>query len=366
MSFSLKRRLDQESPAWVQRTIGRVPRSLLAGAAYRRTLAAGAKLDRLSRAELLAFQEQRLGEMLAFATEQVPAYQPLRSTVARLRPFEALQAFPLLDKRTLQEDFERYLPRDLRSIPHWECTTGGTSGNQLRFLLDDASASHELAFIHRLWARVGDEPRCRKATFRGTSFAGLRAGVYWKANPIHNELVFSPFHMGARTLDAYVAEIRRFRPVYLHGYPSALQLLADHVLREGVDLAPLGPRAVLLASEAMPEEQRRAFEKAFGCRSFSWYGHSERVVLGGECERDSTYDQFPDYGVLEIVNDAGKERRRGRRSRRAGRHGPPRTGRCRSCATAPRTPQSGATTPAPAAGRSTASTAWRAAGARST
>ena len=47
-------------------------------------------------------------------------------------------------------------------------------------------------------------------------------------------------------------------------------------------------------------------QQVFGCRVFSWYGHSERVILGGECELTETYHQFPDYGVLEIVDDHGK------------------------------------------------------------
>jgi phenylacetate-CoA ligase len=38
----------------------------------------------------------------------------------------------------------------------------------------------------------------------------------------------------------------------------------------------------------------------------TWYGHSERVILGGECEYTSAYHHFPDYGVLEIINDQGE------------------------------------------------------------
>ena len=79
-----------------------------------------------------------------------------------------------------------------------------------------------MAFIHRLWARVRYTPRCRKATFRGASFSDLRAGVYWRRNPIHNELLFSPFHMSEGTLGTYVEELMRFKPIYLHGYPIPL------------------------------------------------------------------------------------------------------------------------------------------------
>ncbi len=305
MSFSQKRELYERLPGVLKGAVGLVPFSLIAGTHYRRTLLRSLAIDRLSREEIRNYQEDQLGQVLSFASEQVPAYRGLRSTVARLRPFEALKAFPFLEKKRLQEDFEQFLPRDLERIPHWECTTGGTSGNQLRFHLDDKSSAVEMAFIHRMWARVGHTARSRKATFRGASFANLKTGVYWKANPIYNELMFSPFHMGQGTLAAYVAELRRYKPSYLHGYPSAIQLLADYVLREKISLDGLRLRAVLLASEAQVPGQREALERAFGCRPFSWYGHSERVVLGGECEKTTVYHQFPDYGFVEIVDEGG-------------------------------------------------------------
>ncbi len=306
MSFSERRQVYEGLPGLLKAAVGQVPFALTAGRHYRRTLRRGPAVDRMSRAEVLAYQERELGRMLSFASEQVPAYQSLRSSVGRLRPFEALKAFPFVDKKAIQQDFDRYLPRELAGIPHWECTTGGTSGNQLRFYLDDTSPAAEMAFIHRMWARVGYTSRCRRATFRGASFSGLDENVYWKPNPIHRELLFSPFHMGEKTLAAYVAELVRFKPEYLHGYPSAIQLLADHVLRNNVSLEGLRLKAVLLASEGPVPGQREGLERAFKCRVFSWYGHSERVILGGECEATSVYHQFPDYGVLEIVDETGR------------------------------------------------------------
>jgi phenylacetate-CoA ligase len=67
----------------------------------------------------------------------------------------------------------------------------------------------------------------------------------------------------------------------------------------------LGIKAVLLGSEAVYADQRESIERAFGARAFSWYGHSERMILGGECEQTAAYHQFPDYGILEIIREDG-------------------------------------------------------------
>ena len=301
MRFDLKRRIYESLPGPVRAPVGWLPFGWLAGRSYRTALRRGARLDRAPREELEAWQARALGELLAFACDQVPAYQPLRRVVARLAPMEALKAFPLLDKRTLQEDLPRYLPRDFACLPHYECSTGGTSGNQLRLYLDNDSQSVEMAFMHRQWARVGYRPRCRKAMFRGVDFPRLRPGRYWQANPIYNELQFSPYHMNEETLGLYWQELLRYRPAFLHGYPSAIALLAGYLRRRGLPGERLGLRAALLGSEGLLPEQRALIEEVFRTRAYSWYGHSERVILAGECERSNAYHHFPDYGVLEIV-----------------------------------------------------------------
>lgn len=305
MTYTIKRHLYDSLPIAVKRGVCLFPFAWFAGRGYRTVCKRGAWFDQASRNDIRQYQEQELGRMLQFAVDQVPAYQPFRSQVARHKPFEALNAFPLLDKDTVQANQTEYLPRTFSKIPHYETTTGGTSGNQLKIYLDDDSQSVEMGFMHRQWQRVGYTPRHRKATFRGVSFANLKPGVFWQHNPIYNELQFSPFHMHEANLGRYVEQLIRFKPSYLHGYPSALDALAEYVLRH--DLANTLPRlqAALLGSEGASPGQRARIENAFHTRAYSWYGHSERVVLAGECEHNATYHHFPDYGILEIVDEQG-------------------------------------------------------------
>ena len=305
MAFTLKRKLYEAIPLPVKQSIALIPFSWLAGAAYRNNIKDGKKFESASRQEILAFQTLRLRETLEFATDQVPAYHRFKGIVARLSPFEALQDFPLLDKDILQADINNHLPRDFAKIPHYECTTGGTSGNQLQLFLDDASQAIDMACMHRQWARVGYTPQQRKATFRGVSFAGLKPGINWQYNPIYNEMQFSPFQMKDSTLDAYVEELIKFQPAFFHGYPSAISFLAEYVERKGLAVKLPKIHAVLLGSEGCLPTQRDCIERAFNTRVFSWYGHSERVILAGECEKNSTYHHFPDYGALEIITEDG-------------------------------------------------------------
>lgn len=304
--YAVKRKMYERLPALLKLPFGWLPFSVLAGKSYRTSLAREKFIDRASREELLDYRNKRLGEMLDYATRQVEAYKPMRRAVETLEPHEALKEFPLLDKETLQRDFEKYLPRDIDKIMHYECSTGGTSGNQLKFYLDDSSQAIEMAFMHRQWQRIGYNHRCRKATFRGIEFKNLGDGTYWQPNPIYNELQFSPYHMNEQSLDLYLEKLIEYDPEFIHGYPSAVSILADYITRNNADIGSLQIKGVLLGSEGLDRMQREVIEKAFNTRAFSWYGHSERLILAGECEHTNAYHQFPDYGVLEIVDEKGE------------------------------------------------------------
>jgi len=305
MGFNTSRKVYESLPLMVKQGLCLVPFSWWAGKAYRETFARGSWFDRASREELLHYQEQRLRKVLRFAVDQVPAYQHLRQIVERLEPFETLKAFPLVDKDTLQANLANYLSRDFNRMPHYEVTTGGTGGNQLRFFVDDSSQAVETAFVHRCWARVGYTPRCKKATFRGVGFSKSANGLFWQHNPVYNELQFSPFHMSETNLASYVQHLAKYCPQYLHGYPSAIDIFAEYVLRHGLQDALPQIKAAFLVSEGVTTDQRDRIEAAFRTRVFSFYGHSERVIFGGECERNSTYHQFPDYGYLEVIGENG-------------------------------------------------------------
>ena len=283
----------------------KVPFSMIAGKKYREVYHRGDWFDQASREEILAYQERALGRLLRHATMEVPAYFSLRSVVEKFNPREALSAFPFLEKEELQKDPDRYLSRNLDHTPCYETTTGGTSGNQLRFYLDDHSQSMETGFMHRQWKRVNYKAKDKKAVFRGVSFDNLKPNVFWQENPIYNEIQFSPFHMSDSNLESYLIEFIRYQPKFVHGYPSAVEIFADYILRNNKTKLIPKVQAVLLGSEGITDQQRRIIERALGARVFSWYGLSERVALGGECEKNSSYHLMPDYGYVEIIKEDG-------------------------------------------------------------
>ena len=100
-----------------------------------------------------------------------------------------------------------------------------------------------------------------------------------------------------------VGQMQRYRPEFLHAYPSSATILAGHLERTGQVSPTL--KGLLLGSENFDMWQRVYVERVFGVRAYTWYGHSEKCILAGECERDVLYHPFAEYGLTEIVDECG-------------------------------------------------------------
>jgi phenylacetate-CoA ligase len=111
--------------------------------------------------------------------------------------------------------------------------------------------------------------------------------------------MLSSYHLTAERLPEYLDAVIRFRPDIVHAYPSAALLLAEHLERSGLEW-PVPLRCLLAGSERLTLPQKQLLERIFGCRVYTWYGHSERAVLAGEGRSSALLHFCPAYGFVEF------------------------------------------------------------------
>lgn len=253
--------------------------------------------EKWSQNKLRRYQALQLRKLLSYTVKNVPFYSNIKLTGD---PLKDIKRFPIVTKDIIQENLSSLISKDMARYNTHLVTTGGTSGRQLRFYLDNSAYAREWAFIITLWERAGYKLGDKVASIRGVEFRRASKEVYWQHQPIYNALELSPFHMNSKTLPLYVQRIKEWRPRFIHGYPSAITILAKYILNNQVeDLPRIG--AILLCSEDIYPEQRKLLEKAFEARIFSWYGQSEKVILAGECEFTHVYHISPEYGCMELL-----------------------------------------------------------------
>jgi phenylacetate-CoA ligase len=249
---------------------------------------------------LRGWVQERLDRTLRLAVRTVPYY---RRTLA---PFESrfteyVDRLDLRDLPVITKDTVRAHAAELRSespgLRSAVVRTSGTTGTPAEFLVDGTSNVAQFASLWRVlnWAGYGF----------GDRFVDIRRNPSQGSVVRHdrrlNALVVPVFHFRRENVPVYLEAFRRFRPVLIKSYPSALDLLCRW-MRE-LDLE-YQPPAVLTCAETLFDHQRAVIRDVLQCPIHDFYNHNERAGLISTCER-GTYHVHEEYSFLELLADDG-------------------------------------------------------------
>jgi phenylacetate-CoA ligase len=305
--------LYHASPVFVQNLLatgyGAKERLLRYGGRYRRYFREIEAAQWWTAEQLQAEQDRRLQRLVAFCHEQVPYYRELFDSLGvrpgDIRTASDLRCLPVLEKETVRQAPERFVPRRApeRLVPQ---TTGGTTGTPLRYYATPSAIQYNYAMYEarfRRWAGVAFGERMASINGRMIVPAGQSRPPFWRYNAAFNQLYMSPYHLSDAHLPAYVEKLADFAPRVIVGYVSTVHAIARFILERGL-VGQVRPHAVLVSSETLFGWMRAEIEEAFGCRVFNGYSMGELVAFISECEAGSLHIS-PEYGVVELVERDG-------------------------------------------------------------
>jgi phenylacetate-CoA ligase len=265
--------------------------------------------ERWSEDRLTEFQISKLRVMLRHCARNVPYYRRLFRDVGfdpeSVRDTGDLGSLPLLDKETVRANMKEFLAENIKPGDMLYFTTGGSTGTPLAVYNLKHAGGREWAFMLTQWARVGFHYTDRRAILRGWPVRNKR---HWRYEASERGYAFSNFHMTPENVSEYARVMRDKKMPYLHSYPSAIIDFIRHL--KNLRLEPPRFKAIFASSENLYAGQREFIESFFGARLFSWYGHTEDLILAGECEASNSYHIFPEYGVAEVIKEDGSAARR--------------------------------------------------------
>ena len=255
------------------------------------------KFDNLTCEEQINIQTKKLKDILIHSYETTSYYKNLFDK-NNFNPYEIkklsdISRLPILTKEIVRNNFENLISNT--SIKYYIAKTGGTTGTPLKLLMDSDSIYKERAFVYSYWSKLGfDYNNSRLITFRGVDIKGK---VY-KINPIYNEIILSPFYINNDRIQEYVQVINKFKPNYFTGYPSAISSFCKMLKVNNIKL-DVNIDGVFFISEEVSDRDRRIVEEVLGCKTMTFYGHSERSVLAGEYEGVYKFNSL--YGYTELI-----------------------------------------------------------------
>jgi phenylacetate-CoA ligase len=255
---------------------------------------------------IIEFQLSQLRAMLRHCARNVPYYRRLFRKIGFdpdfLKQLSDISCVPTLDKDTVRDNIHDFLAENIPASQRVYCTTGGTMGVPLGFYNLKDSGWRERAFTEMQASRVGFGGDQLRAILRG---AVIRGKKHWTFDQRQHAYLFSNFHMTGAQVTVYARIMREKKVPFFHVYPSSALDFARLLQQERVE--PPSFRAVLAGSENFYPGQRQRIEAFYGCRVYAWYGHSENMVLAGECETSHDYHVSPEYGFVEVLKADGSK-----------------------------------------------------------
>lgn len=219
-----------------------------------------------------------------------------------LKDINDILKVPFTNKNLLRNSKDHVLNSSYSPDRLLYVTTGGTSGIPIElYYVKGRERTREYVFMTDQWKRVGYKDGDKIARIRGTVVDQKWENQYFRYEPIKNRLYLSTYDLHEDTIPIYIEKLLKFKPHFIHTYPSAITILAQYLKSNNVTIP--GLKAILSSSEQFYPGQRELISEAFNCRVFSWYGHTESTTLAGECECSQFYHLYFQYGYTELIDE---------------------------------------------------------------
>lgn len=255
---------------------------------------------------LAGYQDEQLAKLLEHAYANVPYYTRVfdeRGLKPKdIRGTKDLVKLPILTKQDIRDHFDELIAKGAEKEYWIESHTSGSTGQPLTFLLDPDSDLRELAYVIRSWTFGSYKP--------GDPIILLRSYVPQPGQPLHyhdrrhNYHYLSAYHLTPEVMRDYVNIINKSGATVLRGYASSLYIFCRFLLEEKITLDHID--VAVTSSEMLLPAYREVISKAINGPVMDWYGCNERNVTASQCLVNEGYHTNSEYGVLEVVNDAGE------------------------------------------------------------
>jgi len=267
------------------------------------------EIEKLSIAEIKAFQEEKLKQTLQYLNENSPFYKRLfqenNIQVSVIKTLEDLQKIPVTTKDHLQQ-----FNNDFICVPKSEIidyvTTSGTLGDPVTFALTDNDLER-LAYNEAIsfgCCGVEKEDTLQLMTTMDRRFmAGL--AYFLGARKLGSGII----RVGSGIPELQWDSILKFKPTYLITVPSFLLKLIEYAQQHGIDLQNSGVKAAICIGEPIHEHDfslnilAKKIKKDWDIELFSTYASTEMSTAFNECEIHNGGHHHPELIIAEILDE---------------------------------------------------------------
>lgn len=259
------------------------------------------------------FRDARLRDLVAYAYENTAYYHRLINEAginpASIKTLDDLSALPLLTKEDVRQNINDLIAGGYKEKKLVRKHTSGTTGSGLVFYTTKRAECEKWAEAWSGNEAIGLQRTMRRAYFGGRSIVPATQShpPYYRFDRCGNQLLLSAFHMNQEGFKSFYEGFCRFKPVWVHGFPSSIIPFALFMLEHDLTL-PKEIEYVTLSSENVTDRHKEIIRRAFGVEAYQNYAQTEAVATCREDRRHRMYVSEDITGVEFIPIEGGFSR----------------------------------------------------------
>ena len=269
-------------------------------------------IEKQTTAEIKAFQELKLQEVLQYVSANSVYYQNLfqehNIDISKINTLEDLQLIPTTTKEDLQRNNDDFLCVPTNKIIDF-ATTSGTLGDPVTFGLTDNDldrlAYNEAISFDCAGIKEGDIVQLMTTMDRRfmaglAYFLGLR------------KMKVGVIRVGAGIPELQWDSILKYKPTYLITVPSFLLKLIEYADSHGIDYNNLGIKGAICIGESLRNQDfsnsilADKIASKWNIKLFSTYASTEMSTAFTECEHGVGGHHHPELIIVEVLDDENK------------------------------------------------------------
>ena len=270
------------------------------------------EIEKQSQADIVAFQEKKLQEVLAYVNEHSAFYKRLfkehNINVSAIKTLSDLTKLPTTCKDDLQRDNDAFRCVPKSAIVDY-ASTSGTLGTPVTFGLTDNDLNR-LAYNEAISLACAGIKKGDVVQLMTTIDRRFMAGLAYFLGV--RQLGASIVRVGAGIPELQWDSIRLYEPTYLIAVPSFLLKMIAYAEKNGIDYKASSVKGVVCIGESLRNQDfsntllaEKIAEKWKGIKLYSTYASTEMSTTFTECEYQQGGHHHPELIITEVLDDAG-------------------------------------------------------------
>ena len=270
------------------------------------------EIEKQSQADIVALQEKKLREVLAYVNEHSAFYKRLfkehNINVSAIKTLSDLTKLPTTCKDDLQRDNDAFRCVPKSAIVDY-ASTSGTLGTPVTFGLTDNDLNR-LAYNEAISLACAGIKKGDVVQLMTTIDRRFMAGLAYFLGV--RQLGASIVRVGAGIPELQWDSIRLYEPTYLIAVPSFLLKMIAYAEKNGIDYEASSVKGVVCIGESLRNQDfsntllaEKIAEKWKGIKLYSTYASTEMSTTFTECEYQQGGHHHPELIITEVLDDAG-------------------------------------------------------------